>query len=118
MAGAKAVVIIDGVSPFLDCSAAPTVKNGLVESGIKPHPPETEIRMEIPAVVILGEKAHLLQETAIHMLSYLDPTQCSGLPSPEVARVGYLHRPKQESKVGMEKSKAEALMAEFFAEQV
>lgn len=117
MAGAKAVVIIDGVSTNFDMANSPTAGNGPIDYGIKPDPPETHIEIRIPAVMILREKAHLLREKVVHMLHWLDPGTCAGLPDPKKARVGYVFIPKQESKIGMEKSQAQALMAEFFAER-
>jgi hypothetical protein len=117
MAGAKAVVIIDGGSKYFNMDNSPTASNGPIDYGIKPDPPETHVEMRIPAVMILSEKAHLLRDKVVHMLSWLDPSTCTGLPDPKRARVGYVYLPKQESKIGMEKSKAQALMAEFFAER-
>lgn len=115
MAGARAVVIVDGMSRSFDTEMPPEVQEGPVEWGIKPKPPDLEINIRIPAVMILAERAHLLREKAIHVLHYLDPENCAGLPVG--VRVGYVHIPKQESKVGMEKTKAQTMMADFFAER-
>ena len=115
MAGAKAVIIINTASKFFDGKNPPFVKHGPVDCGIKPNPPDLAIKIRVPAVMILEEKAHLLREKATHMLIYLDPERIAGLP--QGVRVGYVHIPKQESKVGMEKTKAQNLMEEFFAER-
>ena len=113
LAGAKAMIIVD-YDPKGKFDAMPRVDEGVVGYGVLPNPPNVSIKAEIPTVLILNRHASSVQEGAEHILAFAPP----GFPGvPFGWKVGFVCVPPQESKVGMSKSKADALMAEFFAER-
>jgi hypothetical protein len=113
LAGAKAMIIVD-YDPKGKFDAMPRVDEGVVGYGVLPNPPNVFIKAEIPTVLILNRHASSVQEGAEHILAFAPP----GFPGvPFGWKVGFVCVPPQESKVGMSKSKADALMAEFFAER-
>ena len=62
----------------------------------------------------MSARVSCLQEGAQHIIAFAPP----GFPGiPYGWKVGFVCVPPQESKVGLSKTKADALMAEFFAER-
>ena len=110
--GAKAVIIVD-LDPSSRFDRVPVAVPGPVDWGLKPDPPDLDIRIQIPTVMILAEKAASLQHGAVTSIHYLSPDKVAGLP-PGV-KVGFVHIPKQDSKAGLDKGQAATLMAEFFS---
>ena len=112
-AGAKAVVFVD-YDPNGKFDAMPRIDEGVVQYGVRPSPPDVDIRAQIPTVLVLNRHTATLQEGALHVLAFAPP----GFPGiPYGWKVGFVCVPPQESKVGLSKDKADALMAEFFAER-
>ena len=113
LAGAKAVIFVD-YDPAGKFDAMPRVDEGVVRYGVRPTPPDVEIKCHIPTVLILNKHTSSLQEGAVHLIAFAPP----GFPGiPYGWKVGFVCVPPQESKVGLSKTKADALMAEFFAER-
>ena len=112
VAGAKAVIIVD-LDPSSRFDRVPVAVPGPVDWGLKPDPPDLDITIQIPTVMILAEKAASLQHGAVTSIHYLSPDKVAGLP-PGV-KVGFVHIPKQDSKAGLDKGQAATLMAEFFS---
>ncbi len=111
LAGAKAVVFVD-YDPNGKFDAMPRIDEGVVQYGMRPTPADVDIRASIPAV--LDRHTSQLQEVAQHIVAFAPP----GFPGISFGRkVGFLCVPPQESKLGLSKTKAGALMAEFFAER-
>ena len=113
LAGAKAVVFVD-YDPNGRFDAMPRIDQGVVQYGVRPTPADVDIKVHIPSVLVLNRHTTSLQEGAQHIIAFAPP----GFPGiPYGWKVGFVCVPPQESKIGLSKSKADTLMAEFFAER-
>jgi hypothetical protein len=113
IAGAKAVVFVD-YDPNGKFDAMPRCDEGVVQYGVRSDPPDIAVKALVPTVLVLNRHTSALQEGAEHILAFAPP----GFPGiPYGWKVGFVCVPPQESKIGLSKTKADALMAEFFAER-
>ena len=112
-AGAKAVIFVD-YDPNGKFDAMPRIDEGIVQYGVRPTPPDVDVKARIPSVLVLNRHTATLQEGAHHVLAFAPP----GFPGiPYGWKVGFICVPPQESKVGLSKATADALMQEFFNER-
>ena len=94
LAGAKAVIFVD-YDPNGKFDAMPRIDEGVVQYGVRPTPADVDIRISIPAVLVLNRHTSQLQEGAHHVLAFAPP----GFPGiPFGWKVGFVCVPPQESK--------------------
>lgn len=76
-AGAKGVVLVDPYRRGFD--HIPAALEGPITEGVTPNPPDFDIKITIPTVMVLKEKAMKMREGAIHMFRYYDEKQIAGM---------------------------------------
>ncbi|EKX51121.1 hypothetical protein GUITHDRAFT_134637 [Guillardia theta CCMP2712] len=113
-AGAVGVIFIDleGIDAF---TLIPRVDEGELAypPDLQGKYPPARLRAKIPCCLMLKRDSGIIQEGAVHVITFAPPGFAVD-PRFKNYKIGFVIVPKQENKAGLSKSKATALMSEFF----
>uniref|UniRef100_A0A7S0EEF0 PA domain-containing protein n=1 Tax=Hanusia phi TaxID=3032 RepID=A0A7S0EEF0_9CRYP len=113
-AGAVGVIFID-VESNVAFTTIPRVDEGDVvyPADLEGKYPPARLRAKIPCCIMLKRDSGIIQEGAVHVITFA-PLGFAVDPRLKEFKIGFVVVPKQENKAGLSKSKATALMSEFF----